>query len=309
MRCIDTGVAGRRFPAAGPSGRPNAGVTEKPCTLLVVHDVAEALAAVADLRPDGVFFRTAPGDIERLGELPRGLQVHVPYHEDLTQSCRGGCCRIKVRVTCSQRSAAERTAARQTILLRLSRAGFESTIHDMDRLTPGEAISVVRLFLHDPGITDRVDPFMDILGALVRREAVSLWAILGPDPSARVFVTPDGRIGATPDAVGPGCAVSEFAAQWRTSEAGQAVDHFLFSLPQHNSDCLACPFFCVCEGYGAWRGSCQTWRAVLAVLSRAAGRLRVNGAAAVYTREFPRRRRPPRSGREDFRGRAFLPTR
>ena len=50
----------------------------------------------------------------------------------------------------------------------------------------------------------------------------------------------------------------------------QEPDAFLKNLPAEHSECLACPCFPICLGYGAWAGSCATWLTLLTGLARAA---------------------------------------
>lgn len=55
---------------------------------------------------------------------------------------------------------------------------------------------------------------------------------------------------------------------------GLDPDAFLRALPREHPDCMACACFPLCQGYGAWAGSCETWRSVLTELARAARELR-----------------------------------
>ena len=97
-----------------------------------------------------------------------------------------------------------------------------------------------------------------------------------------------------------------------------AVDSFLFCLPQNHPDCLVCPFFCHCQGYGRWAGSCETWRAVLKTLTGEARELRRAASRAVllkdrgefpYGEEHPRRLRcRPSPAHGDFRRYTSMPT-
>ncbi len=51
-------------------------------------------------------------------------------------------------------------------------------------------------------------------------------------------------------------------------------EEFLRRLPEDHPECLACPAFPVCEGYGAWAGSCPTWKALVPRIAQAARELR-----------------------------------
>jgi hypothetical protein len=55
---------------------------------------------------------------------------------------------------------------------------------------------------------------------------------------------------------------------------GRDPGPFLAALPQERPACMACASFPLCQGYGAFRGSCATWREVLPALARAARELR-----------------------------------
>ena len=126
-------------------------------------------------------------------------------------------------------------------LASLSRGGIPAAVTDVDALGPAEARRVLGLFLHDPGAAAPIEPFAAILAAAVERRQVGLWDILpAGDPSAR-------------PARDPG--------------------EFLRALPREHPECLACRHFPVCEGYGAWAGSCGTWTEVLAALAAAAREL------------------------------------
>ena len=49
---------------------------------------------------------------------------------------------------------------------------------------------------------------------------------------------------------------------------------FLRALPRDHPACMACTCFPICQGYGAFAGSCETWRQVLTGLAAAARELR-----------------------------------
>jgi len=126
-------------------------------------------------------------------------------------------------------------------LRRLAASGNPVVLAGLDGLEPGEAGGLLAFFLHDPAVTAPVEPFATLLAAMVHRRGLGLWDLQ------------------------PGVAQSE-------AEAG-----FLRTLPVEQPGCLACSSFPVCQGYGAWAGSCATWRTLLTDLAAAArelGRLR-----------------------------------
>ena len=109
---------------------------------------------------------------------------------------------------------------------------------DLDALSPGEACRALELFLHDPLVTSPIEPLAALLGAMIRKQELGLWDL----DSAR------------PD-------------------AASAREVFLAHLPQEHPHCLECACFPICQGYGAWAGSCATWRALLPGLAAAAREL------------------------------------
>jgi hypothetical protein len=249
-------------------GRQDAGL---PRISLVAPSVAEVLEALQTVRAHEAFFTAVPPDVEILGEIPAPLDVEIPYREDILPVCQRRRGAVRIRIRCASLETRE---ARCEALRRLSWAGIDCTIEDLNELAAPEARDLLGLFLHDPGIRRRIDPFAALLESLLRRRRCSLWDLCGPDPRNRIFVTGDGRAGATPAALHAGARADEFANSWKTFEDGQAVEKFWYRVPLDNPDCLACSFYCLCEGYGAWAKSCGTWRAVLSTLADAARSLR-----------------------------------
>jgi hypothetical protein len=122
-------------------------------------------------------------------------------------------------------------------LRRQARTGIP--IHlDLDALRPEEASGALDLFLHDPQVTSPIEPFAALLGAMIRKQELGLWDL----GSARLG-------------------------------APKVRETFLMNLPREHPGCLECACFPVCQGYGAWAGSCTTWRALLPVLAGAAREL------------------------------------
>jgi hypothetical protein len=109
---------------------------------------------------------------------------------------------------------------------------------DLEALPPVEASSALDLFLHDPLVTSPIEPFATLLSAMIRKRELGLWDL----DSAR------------PD-------------------AASARDAFLGNLPREHPCCLECACFPICQGYGAWAGSCATWRTLLPSLAAAAREL------------------------------------
>jgi len=121
----------------------------------------------------------------------------------------------------------------------LSRDGIPAFIEDVSALTPDAARRLLDLFLHDPCITEPIEPFAALLSAAVHRRRMGLWDL---DPAG-----------------------------------ARAAEGFLRDLPQEHPGCLACPCFCQCEGYGEWAGGCDTWRAVIAGIAAAAREIATSG--------------------------------
>jgi hypothetical protein len=237
-----------------------------PAKILAVGCVAEALTAGDACAYDEIFFTGEPFGGDRLAALPEGVPVHVPYREELLPRYAGRAGGVVVHV--------EADRAEPGVLLCLSRLGLDASVDGLGAVTPERARRLADLFLRDPGITRGVEPFSSLLRAITWRHTCSLWEVLGPAPAVRVYVSRDGRVGATPGSIQDHVSVAEFVDRWKTSAAGRAVDAFLIRLPQNEPACLACPFFCFCQGHAAWAGGCRTWRAVFAVLSAAARELR-----------------------------------
>ena len=201
--------------------------------VLAVKSVEEALGALAAREADVIAFDEIPSDLLRLSSLPPGLRVDLPYREDCLGACRAPGLRVRVRLACRKFPSVEEACA---ALLLVSKAGLPCLVEDVDALTPAEARRVVDLFLHDPGVSRPIDPLATILVALIQKKRVSLWDLLGP--------------GADPQS-----------------------EEFLLALPREHPECLECRYFPLCEGYGAWARTCETWREVLAGLAAAARRL------------------------------------
>lgn len=114
----------------------------------------------------------------------------------------------------------------------LSRGGKAAAIDDLSALSPAEAERLLELFLHDAAIDRPIQPFAALLDAVLRRRTLGLWDL---DPGA-----------------------------------AEAEKDFLRDLPRDHPECLSCACFPQCQGYGAWAGACETWRAVVAGIAAAA---------------------------------------
>jgi hypothetical protein len=119
----------------------------------------------------------------------------------------------------------------------LAEGGRPVILEGLDRLEPGAASSLLTFFLHDPVVTAPVEPFATLLAAMVHRRDRGLWDLVS-------------------------------GTRQNEAEAG-----FLRTLPVEQPECLACSCFPVCQGYGAWAGSCATWRTLLTDLAAAAREL------------------------------------
>jgi len=134
------------------------------------------------------------------------------------------------------------TGAYREQLTRLVQAGQPVLLTGLDGLEPAEAASLLAYFLHDPEVAQPIEPFATLLAARLERRQLSLWQLHPQAPR----------------------------------------DAFLGALPVAHPACLACAGFPVCQGYGAWAGSCATWRTLVDGLASAAaelGRLRPHRAA------------------------------
>ena len=116
---------------------------------------------------------------------------------------------------------------------RLAEAGETITLTGLDALEPAEARQLLTLYLHDPAVQRPIEPFASLLGALVRKVRLGLWAFHPEAPR----------------------------------------DTILEALPREQPQCMACPSFPLCQGYAAWAGSCATWLALLTGLAEAAREL------------------------------------
>jgi hypothetical protein len=112
--------------------------------------------------------------------------------------------------------------------------GEPVTLTGLDRLEPGQAGELLDAFLHDPAATAPIEPFASLLSALVNRQETALWELF---PVA-------------------------------------GAEAFLRALPREHPDCMVCPCFPICQGYGAWARSCATWLRLLTGLAGAARELR-----------------------------------
>jgi hypothetical protein len=105
----------------------------------------------------------------------------------------------------------------------------------LDQLDPAEAARLVHFFLHEPAVASPIEPLAELLKAMLQKREMSLWDL-----------------------------------QTVPAEAAAAQAAFLRALPQAQPACLACACFPVCQGYGAWAGSCEAWLAMLTGLAAAA---------------------------------------
>jgi hypothetical protein len=100
----------------------------------------------------------------------------------------------------------------------------------LDAMDPARAGELLEFFLHDPSVTDPIEPFAGLLAAMLDRRETALW---DRNPAA-------------------------------------PREAFLKDLPLEHPECMVCACFPVCRGYGAWAGSCATWDRVLTSLAGAA---------------------------------------
>ena len=119
-------------------------------------------------------------------------------------------------------------------LRRRSALGVPVALTGLDALAPAEAGALLAFFLHDPGARGPIEPFATLLAAMLHKRETGLWDLHAEGPA-------------------------------RDAEA-----RFLQTLPADQPQCLACACFPLCQGYGAWAGSCATWRLLLTGLAKAA---------------------------------------
>jgi hypothetical protein len=242
----------RRLSARGSgSGR-------KPAAPIFAATVEEARKRLEAGGAGIVRFSAVPPDLERLRDLPAAVAFELPYREDLVPLCRDLRPRLRLRLAC--RGFPSLDAARAA-LLALSRDGIPSAVEDVGALSPEEAAALLDLFLHEPSAAAPIEPFAALLSSAVRKRPLGLWDILpGLAPgSPRPVGALDGDSGPTSDDVG--------------------AEEFLLALPREHPECLACACFPACEAYGAWTGSCATWKAVIEGIARAAREIRGLGQA------------------------------
>ncbi len=106
----------------------------------------------------------------------------------------------------------------------------------LDVVDPEQAQALLQVWLHDPGVAVRVEPFASILEAMLERRSLALWDLPVMAPELPL--------------------------------------DFLQTLPQSHPECLACPCYPICEGYGAWKDSCAVWKRVITDLAAATRELR-----------------------------------
>jgi hypothetical protein len=136
-------------------------------------------------------------------------------------------------LSCSGESAAFWEELRQQAAL-----GTPMVLLGVDSLNPLEASRLLDFFLHDPLVISPIEPFATLLSAMIQKREMGLWDL----------------------------------ASAKESDAASR-EAFFRGLPQESSQCLLCECFPVCQGYGAWTGSCETWRTLLSGLARAAREL------------------------------------
>jgi hypothetical protein len=122
-------------------------------------------------------------------------------------------------------------------LERLVHQGAPVALTGLDGLDPEQGSHLLTFFLHDTAVRQPIEPFATLLAALLHRRQTGLWELFPGSPQGT----------------------------------------FLKALPWEQPQCLACACFPLCQGYGAWAGSCATWRAIVTGLAEAArelGRLR-----------------------------------
>jgi hypothetical protein len=231
----------RGMSAKGSGGRKAAPVAAP----ISAATVAEARERLASAGPAPVTFSVIPPDLDRIRDLPGTCGIELPYREDLVPPCRDLRPRARLRVSCRAFPSIE---AARAILLALSRDGIPSAVEDIDSLSPEEASVLLDLCLHEPTAAAPIEPFAALLASAVRRRPLGLWDIL-----------PGLRKGSPRPA------------------GARDPEEFLLALPRELTECLACACFPACEAYGAWRGSCATWKAVIEGIARAAREMRALG--------------------------------
>jgi hypothetical protein len=198
------------------------------------------------------------GDMAPLADwgdgVPLDLVLADPEAElGLLYRCTGLLARHPVRVSVPFRAGLGRA-----VKLALS-LGFAVRLHG-HRPTPqaiAEARSALDDYLHNPTVSQPVEPFHSLLGSLLHATPVSLWSLLEQDPADVCLIDDQGNAatGAYPVSVGV----------------------FRDALLAAAGECRDCPWLTRCDSYFKWPGSdyaCTDVKRLFSDLEAAAGELR-----------------------------------
>jgi hypothetical protein len=186
--------------------------------------------------------------------LPLDMMMGDPVSElPLLYRCTGLLARHPVRVTVPLKPGAA-----PAVKLALS-LGFAVRLagHQPSPEAVEEARRVLDGFLHNPTVSQPVEPFHGLLLSLLHNSPLSLWSLLERDP-AQARVVDDS-----------GTELSE--------DAPVSVQAFRGDLLSQGAECRDCEWLAVCNGYFKWPRTdycCSGVKRLLAELEAAAGELR-----------------------------------
>jgi hypothetical protein len=140
-----------------------------------------------------------------------------------------------------------------------------------------ELSQVLNLYLHQPTVSQPIEPFHSILFAFYHDEPATLWAVQEEDPSCCRYITDQGEE----------TIAKRFAGEDLGEDVGSFVEVFESELLIEKGECSYCEFLEYCCGYFKWpqkEFSCEGVKAIFRTLKDAAEELQKDHAAYLETR-------------------------
>ena len=216
--------------------------------------------------PEGVAFvqlTSLTGDMTSLADWGDGLAVDLVMVDPVAElpwlyRCTGLLARHPVRVTIPFLPGLAR-AVKLAVSL-----GFAVRLmgHRPETEAVAEARQVLDLYLHNPTVSQPVEPFHGVLLAFLHDAPVALWSLLEQDPAELSVVDDRGQ------------ALSD--------QGPASVTVFRDTLVAAGAECRGCQWLSICGGYFKWPGAdyaCTDVKQLLADIHAAAAELRQGLAA------------------------------
>ena len=234
--------------------------------ILRTADPAEPRTLLGPGVPEGLAFvqlTGLTGDMTPLEDWGEGLALDLVMADPaaelpLLYRCTGLLARHPVRVTIPFLPGLAR-AVKLAVSL-----GFavRLTGHQPEPEAVAEARQALDGYLHNPTVSQPVEPFHSVLLALLHEAPVALWSLLEQDPAELRIVDDQG--------------------QTLSDQGPASVTVFRDALVAAGAECRGCPWLSICGGYFKWPRSeydCTDVKRLFADIQAAAAELRQNLAA------------------------------